>query len=121
MIVKKLQSKDMKTMKNRYTLSLWLYKLHEEINTMLGKKSNLTYEQVRDRYEIFRARCINDKKGTLKKKHKKNKKRTKCRVKEKGCTNPLYGVKSKCVISIVPRNKKCKTFKIDNKCKIKRS
>ena len=116
---------NMKTMKNRYTFSLWLYKLHEEINTMLGKKSNLTYEQVRDRYEIFRARCINDKKGTLKKKPKRKRGNTKCRnknklVKEKGCTNPLYGVKSKCVISIVPRNKKCKTFKIDDKCRIKR-
>ena len=32
-----------------------VYKLHEEINSMLGKKSGLTYEAVRERYEMFRA------------------------------------------------------------------
>lgn len=99
-------------MKNRETLSKWLYKLHEEINRMLGKTSNLSYEDVRERYEMFRARCINDKKGITKK--------TKVVKKEKGCVKPLYGVKSKCVINIVPKNKKCKTFKIDKRCKLAR-
>ena len=97
----------MGTMKNRHTFSLWMYNLHEEINKMLGKKSNLSYEDVRDRYEHFRARCIDSKK--TKKKSKR----------EKGCTNPLYGVKSKCVINIVPKTKKCKTFNIDKTCKFK--
>ena len=46
--------------KSRDTLSLWVYLLHEEINKMLGKKSNLTYEMVRDRYEHFRSRCLNE-------------------------------------------------------------
>ena len=44
---------------------------------------------------------------------KKTKKR---RKKEKGCTEPLYGKKSKCVIKIVPIDKKCKTFQINKKC-----
>jgi len=35
---------------------------------------------------------------------------------EKGCTNSLYGVKSQCVINIVPRHKKRKTFKMDKRC-----
>ena len=48
-------------MKNRHSLSLWLFKLHEEINKNLGKKSGLTYAQVRDRYEAFRSRCIKSK------------------------------------------------------------
>ena len=111
---------NMSVMKNRETFSRWLYELHEEINRMLHKKSNLTYEQVRDRYEMFRARCVNDNRGTRKitKKQKKNKKKKP--EKEKGCVKPLYGVKSKCVITIVPRSKKCKTFKIDKKCVLKR-
>ena len=51
-----------------------------------------------DRYELFRARCINDRIGE-KRKQKKPKK-------EKGCVKPLYkGQKSKCVINIVPKNK----------------
>ena len=102
----------MKTMENRYSLSLWLYELHEEINRMLGKKSNLTYEEVRNRYEMFRARCIDDKK------QKKTKKISK--LKEKGCVKPLYGVKSKCILKVVPRKKKCTSFSIDEKCKLHR-
>ena len=37
----------MATMKNRNTLSKWLYLLHEEVNKMLGKKSGLSYINVR--------------------------------------------------------------------------
>lgn len=98
----------MKTMKDRKSLSLWLYKLHETVNKMLGKKSGLSYNDVRERYENFRSRCLSNKKPLKKTK------------KERGCTNPLYGNKSKCVINIVPKNKKCKTFKIDKSCIIKR-
>ena len=97
----------MATMKSRYTLSLWFYKLHEEVNKTLGKKSNLSYKEVRDRYEMFRARCV----------EKKTKRKRKT---EKGCVKPLYGVKSKCVINIVPKGRRCKTFKIDKKCKLSR-
>jgi hypothetical protein len=35
---------------------------------------------------------------------------------EKGCTEPLYGEKSKCVLKIVPQDTKCKTLEIDEKC-----
>lgn len=100
----------MKTMTNRNTLSMWLYKLHEEINRMLGKKSNLTYEDVKLRYEMFRSRCLAKpkKKKTLKKKI------------ESGCVQPLYGKKSKCVINIVPKDTKCKTFNIHKQCILKR-
>ena len=94
--------------KNRETLSRWVYNLHEKINKNLGKKSNLSYEDVRERYEHFRARCINDNK----------KKETK---KEKGCTNPLNGIRSRCLINIVPKTNRSKTLKIDPKCKIKRN
>ena len=92
-----------KCMKNRDTFSKYIYNLHELINTNLGKKSNLTYEDVKDRYENFRASC--DKDNTL-----FNFKT------ETGCTNPLYGKKAKCVIKIVPQETKCKTMEIDKKC-----
>jgi hypothetical protein len=110
----------MKTMKNRTLLSKWLYELHEEINKMLGKKSNLSYEDVKLRYEMFRSRCLgNDsKKYTKSTKSKKSKKKSK--VLEKGCVNPLYGKKSKCVITIVPKDTKCKTFNIDKQCILKK-
>ena len=34
---------NMKTMENRHSLSKWLYELHEEINRLLHKKSNLKF------------------------------------------------------------------------------
>lgn len=110
------------TMKNRDTLSKWLYNLHEEINRLLNKKSNLTYDDVRSRYELFRSRCLATKNS---KSNIKNKSKTKAKtkkgikVKELGCVKPLYGIKSKCIINIVPKNKKCKTFNIDKQCIIR--
>lgn len=97
----------MACMKNRETFSMYIYNLHETINKMLNKKSGLTYEDVRERYEHFRARC----------KTKKNKlfkfKKTK---KHLGCTEPIHKVKSKGVVKIVPQNEKCESLQIDNKC-----
>ena len=46
-----------KHMKSRESYSRYIYLLHEHINKMLGKISNLTYDNVRERYEHFRARC----------------------------------------------------------------
>ena len=103
-----------KDMECRESFSMAIYKLHEEVNRMLGKKSNLTFSEVRDRYETFRARCLDDKGSKVKFHDKKTKKR------EKGCVKPLHGVKSKCVIKIVPKDKKCNTFQMDPKCKLSR-
>lgn len=102
-----------KDMESRYTFSLYVYKLHEIINKMLGKKSGLSYEDVRERYEHFRSRCVKSVKHLKKLKTKKNVTK---RNNEKGCTEPLYGEKSKCVIQIVPQSKKCKTFQVDKTC-----
>ena len=100
----------MKEMKNRDTFSRYIYGLHELVNKMLGKKSGLTYCQVRERYEHFRARCSIDKPKIFKVVKNKTKK------KEKGCTEPLYGKKSKCVIKIVPQSQQINSFQMDNKC-----
>ena len=50
-----------KEMRSRSSFSRWVFKLHELINTMLGKKSGLKYCDVRESYEHFRSRCTNDK------------------------------------------------------------
>lgn len=107
-------------MKNRETFSKYVYQLHEVVNKMLGKKSGLTYCDVRERYEHFRARCHEKNKTKtlkyLKSKRSKKTRKNKKSKKESGCTEPLYGQKAKCVIHIVPNNKKCNTFNIDKKC-----
>jgi len=96
-------------MRNRETYSKYVYKLHETINKMLGKKSGLTYCDIRERYEHFRARCTNEKPKMFKFRNNKTQK-------ESGCTEPLYGKKSKCVIKIVPQDEKCETMQINKKC-----
>ena len=108
-----------KDLKNRETFSKWVYDLHELVNKMLNKKSGLTYEQVRERYEHFRSRCTNEKKNKTRK-HKRAGKHTRKKKKEDGCVKPLYGKKSKCLIRIVPSTKKAKTLKIDKRCIKKR-
>jgi hypothetical protein len=103
-----------KHMENRATFSLYIYKLHELINKMLGKKSGLSYADVRERYEHFRSRCAKSFEE-LKREHEEMLKKS-----EKGCTEPLYGEKSKCILKIVPQNHSDETFSIDEKC-IKRT
>ena len=104
----------MEVMKNRHTFSRYIYELHELINKMLKKKSNLSYCDVRERYEHFRSRCTDEKPKLFKMDELKNLK------KEKGCTEPLYGKKAKCVIKIVPQDENVETFQMDDKCIKKR-
>ena len=98
-------------MASRATFSRYVYELHELVNKMLGKNSKLTYCDVRERYEHFRSRCTNEKPKIFKFKRSQTKKK-----KEKGCTEPLYGKKSKCIINIVPQEDKSATFQMDKKC-----
>lgn len=101
----------MECMKSRDSFSRYVYNLHEIINKNLGKDSGLSYCDIRERYEHFRARCVDDKPKLFKFNNtRKNKKET-------GCTEPLYGKKARCIIKIVPKDSKCKTFQMDNKCK----
>ena len=98
-------------MKNRETFSRYVYNLHELVNKMLHKNSNLTYCDVRERYEHFRARCTDEKPKLFKFKRNVTRKN-----KETGCTEPLYGKKSKCIINIVPQEEKGPSIQIDKKC-----
>ena len=99
-------------MKNRESFSRYIYNLHELVNKMLNKKSDLTYNDVRERYEHFRSRCLLPVIPIPIKKINK---------KEKGCTEPLYGKKSKCIINIVPKDKKMESFVMDPKCVLKKN
>jgi hypothetical protein len=101
-------------MANRDTFSRYIYSLHELVNKMLNKKSQLSYCDVRERYEHFRSRCTEEKPRIFTFKRSKNK--TIKNNKEKGCTEPLYGKKSKCIINIVPVENKTATFNMDKKC-----
>lgn len=87
---------------SRRTFSRWMYRLHEQVNTMLGKQSGLTYEDVAQRYENFRARCRPSE--------------TIPAAKENGCVEPVTGIKSRCVISIIPKDIEYPTFVMDEEC-----
>ena len=104
-------------MKNRNSFSKYIYNLHEHINKMLGKTSNLSYNDVRERYEHFRSRCTQKQIKDKIFKYKLSSKKTK---KENGCVEPLYGIKSKCVLKIIPDKSKTKTFSMNKTCKKKR-
>lgn len=103
-----------KDLANRETFSRFIYKLHNTVNIMLGKPKYLTYEEVRDIYENFRSRCSETERTKVMKEKEKNLKY------EKKCEGSLYGIQSKSIIKIVPKNYKIKVLSIDPKCKTKR-
>lgn len=76
-----------KALKNRHTFAKWVYDLHELVNKMLEKNPGHSFNDVRDMYELFRAKCG---KST--------------NTKENGCTKPINNVKTKCIINIVPED-----------------
>ena len=87
--------------KNRKTLSKYVYQLHDEVNKQLNKTKSMSYKDVSNFYENLRSRCLISSKNSNK----------------LDCDTPSYkGIKSKCIIKIVPRDKICDTLSIDNKC-----
>jgi hypothetical protein len=107
----------MSNMKSRDIFSRYIYDLHELINKMLNKRSNLSYCDVRERYEHFRSRCV-DEIPKVFDMHIKYPIKTR---KEKGCTEPLYGKKARCILNIVPQDAKGQSIQIDKKCMKRRS
>jgi len=108
-------------MESRDTFSRFVYDLHETVNRLLGKKSGLSYCDVRERYEHFRSRCTQDAPKVFNfREFYRGKMGAKKGEHEKGCTEPLYGKKAKCVISIVPQEVKVPTFSVDDQCIKKR-
>jgi hypothetical protein len=68
--------------------------------------------KARDNYKVFNFGIF--------KNNNKNKTVKHGKEKEKGCTEPLHGQKSKCIIKIVPQDEKQPTFTVDDKCIKKR-
>ena len=64
---------------------------------MLVKRSGLSYSDVRERYEHFRSRCHLDPNNPL---EKEKEDETPDKKSELGCTEPVYGEKSKCILKI---------------------
>jgi len=90
---------------SRECFSKYVYRLHNDVNARLQKKRpNPSYCDVRDQYEVFRARC-----------GKKEQK------KEKGCTEPVKGIKTKCLIRIVPKTQRACTFRVHPSCACRKS
>lgn len=124
--VKNLKALPLKkeNLKDRESFSRYIYNLHEHVNKMLNKTSNVTYNDIRERYEHFRSRCTksdkdkdtNDKTITVSNKKGNNKTKKSKRKKESGCTEPMYGKKAKCVINIVPQDGKSNNLVIDKDC-----
>ncbi len=105
--------------RGRTGFSRYMYDFHNEVNIMLGKPITLTYKQVKERYENFRARCTLKKSEEEMQECKRNIKQMK---REKGCTESLYGMKSRCVIVTLPADgPKCDSFMMDDKCRLKRA
>ena len=98
--------------RDRASFSRFIYDLHETVNTMLGKTSGLSYDKVRRRYENFRSRCLQE--GTC----EPGPDASAPPALEKGCTEPLYGKKSKCVLRIVPKESHHRTFAMDQQCAV---
>src|SRR6476661_7834798 len=89
-------------MKNRESFSRFIYDLHNHVNLMLGKQKYATYEEVRDKFELFRAKCI-DNTPTIP-------------LHKTGCINPLNNIRSQTIIHIVPLNNKQESLIIDRRC-----
>ena len=98
---------------SRFAFSTFCYDLHCSVNKMLGKESP-SYEDIRSKYEIFRAKCLtNEQKAELQLNNK-----------ELGCIRPVHnGYRGKSVINIVPNTsdhvKSTCHIIVDEKCKPK--
>lgn len=91
---------------SRDAFARYIYWLHSEINARLGKPNPVTYEEMVQKYENFRARCLA---------HEPKKKQ-----KEKGCTVPLYGKKAQCILNVVDGRAPGATMKVSSECLLKK-
>lgn len=96
-------------MTDRASFSKFCYRLHDEVNRMLGKCTNQTYEEVRDIYEGFRARCLTPAEAQAFRQNNR----------EAGCVSERYaGTKGKCVLRVVPRDTACGTLEVSDNCRV---
>jgi hypothetical protein len=81
---------DTHVMKNRQTLSKWLYDVHNKVNKKLEMKNAPTFEEVTKKYESFRSKCTHKSPDIFEKP-------------VKGCTNApdKNSYRKKCVLQII--------------------
>jgi hypothetical protein len=91
---------------SRDAFARYVYWLHSQINTQLGKPNTVSYEEMVQKYENFRARCLAHE--------------PKAKKKEKGCTVPLHGKKAMCILNVVPGRTPGATMKVSSECILKR-
>jgi hypothetical protein len=89
---------NVKCLNDRNSFSKCIYNLHNAVNNDLHKSCEESYKIIKSKYENFRSRCHKD-------------------TKSLGCTEPLNGVKQKCILKIVPQSSKEKSFSISSNCK----
>lgn len=56
----------MQNVKNRKALTKWLYNVHNAVNDKLGVYYGITFDDVENRYEAYRAKCSKDNKLQIK-------------------------------------------------------
>jgi hypothetical protein len=89
-------------MKNRTSLSRWLYDIHNKVNKKLEVKEIPTFEEVTEKYEAFRSKCTHKSPVIIEKA-------------VKGCTNPSKegSLRKKCELvfyDVDERGNKIKPF-----------
>ena len=97
---------------SRDAFSRFCHNLHEQVNAMLGKDCDRTFEDVRDMYEGFRSRCLtkNQEAALLQSQ------------KEKGCLQEKHtGTKGKCVLQIIPRDVQCDALSVSKECRVQKA
>mgnify|MGYP002635082508 CR=1 FL=1 len=89
---------DQSCLRGRDSFSRFCYDFHNVVNRALGKgEYELSFEEVRDRYEAFRSRCVSSSSSSSSSHPHAGK--------EKGCVDPKYeGTKGRCLLHIVPRS-----------------
>lgn len=75
-------------MKDRETLSKWIYDIHNKVNKKLDVTCKPSFKEVVEKYESFRSKCTKSP-DIIEKEVKK------------GCTDPLKGYRKKCVIELI--------------------
>ena len=86
------------------------YPLKRENNNNNNNNNNSTtqHDTNKDNYKLFNFGIFRNKGN--------EKRRGNGKGKENGCTEPLHGAKSKCIIKIVPQDEDQPTFTVDDKC-----
>jgi hypothetical protein len=78
---------DDSVLKDRKTLTTWLYKIHNKVNKKLGYKFIPTLKETWDKYESYRSKCTKSPEILEKI--------------QKGCLDPLKGYRKKCIFKVI--------------------